>query len=207
MIICTWDVTLITMYILKGSEKIGNSGLGNYISHQKIKTRLVEFRPFHFLFVCTILVIEGDTDMLFGCSSYTIASLHLSARLYFISKVIRIVSNWRLNMMLEVVGLLMVCCGFYLTCIYKSVFTWDLEGSFLITCPDRDPGSFYWVVDACRCKRLQENVEVTFMAEAVPFSLFRFLFLCKPYVSIQGMQQLLSIYLCVQLSHAHATNF
>lgn len=35
-----------------------------------------------------------------------------------------------------------------------------------MTCPDRDIGSF-WVVDLHRCKRLQENVEATFMDEAV----------------------------------------
>lgn len=36
------------------------------------------------------------------------------------------------------------------------------EDGFLITCPGRDLG-LYRVADASRCKRLLENVEVTFM--------------------------------------------
>ncbi|RWR90454.1 hypothetical protein CKAN_01955000 [Cinnamomum micranthum f. kanehirae] len=40
------------------------------------------------------------------------------------------------------------------------------ERSFLITCPGRDLGFSYRAIDVSRCRKLQENVEVTFTGEA-----------------------------------------
>ncbi|CAK9164347.1 unnamed protein product [Ilex paraguariensis] len=42
--------------------------------------------------------------------------------------------------------------------------------SFLITCPGRDLGFSYRVVDVHRCKRLQESVEATYMDEAFKYA-------------------------------------
>ncbi|XP_016204042.1 uncharacterized protein LOC107644651 isoform X2 [Arachis ipaensis] len=49
----------------------------------------------------------------------------------------------------------------------------------------RDFGFLYWVVDACRCKRLLVSVVVTFMGEAVPhlFPLILCFLCCLCYVS------------------------
>lgn len=80
----------------------------------------------------------------------------------------------------------MVRCSFYLICIYDEyALSSNLEKSFLITCPGRDLGFFYWVVNASRCKRLQENAEDTFMAEAV-LSLSPSLHLSPSLMCIQG---------------------
>lgn len=49
---------------------------------------------------------------------------------------------------------------------FSYIFIWVKKIVFLITCPGRDFG-LNRVVDASRCKRLLENVVVTFMDVAV----------------------------------------
>ncbi|RYR06981.1 hypothetical protein Ahy_B05g074303 isoform B [Arachis hypogaea] len=106
------------------------------------------------------------------------------------------------RMVAKVSALIHLCTGRILSCVILWLFSlvtcklsvyvvlnFQITSSgveiLLITCPGRDFGFLYWVVDACRCKRLLVSVVVTFMGEAVPhlFPLILCFLCCLCYVS------------------------